>query len=74
MTFEEAKELIMQADKGIVQWVRKIASQNLQEQGCEEIGSSDVSCRAIELVRRCGSVEDVIREYIAEQSYVLSRD
>lgn len=50
-TFAQAQQIAREMDDALWQMVRRRAVRHLQERGAEEIGSSDVSCVAIEFIQ-----------------------
>ena len=50
-TFKQAQQVARELAPEVWQILRKLAIANLQNSGVEEIGSSDVSCVAIEFIQ-----------------------
>lgn len=50
-TFKQAQQVVRELAPDVWQIIRRLAVQNLLNRGSEEIGSSDVSCVAIEFVQ-----------------------
>lgn len=50
-TFRQAQQIARELAPDVWQVIRRLAVAHLQERGCEEIGSSDVSCVAIEFIQ-----------------------
>ena len=57
-TFKQAQQVARELAPDVWQILRRLAVANLQNSGAEEIGSSDVSCVAIEFIQN----QDVVIE------------
>ena len=57
---EEIVEAFQQLSPGLKSLVRNVARMDLQSMSYEEIGSSDVSCRVVQLYNQLGSFDAII--------------
>ena len=58
--FDEIYTEYQNLDSGLKTLVRRVAAMQLQEYGCREIGSSDVSCEVYNLRKSLGSYQAII--------------
>ena len=57
---EEIVEAFQQLSPGLKSLVRNVVRMDLQSMSYEEIGSSDVSCRVVQLYKQLGSFDAII--------------
>ena len=57
---EEIVKSFQKLSPGLASLVRNVARMDLQSMSYEEIGSSDVSCRVVQLYKQLGSFEAII--------------
>ena len=72
-TFEEVMTEYKALEKGMQQMVRNTAVMELREWGFEEIGSSDVNCRIVDLYNSYEGFDNIVRHGLDLASTVLCR-